>query len=79
MTVKKLLTDEPFRAAGGEHNIKMIMGTGTGKLQLQVADEAYVDVPDSSVSASDSYTIDIPACRIKAVLTGDAACYITRI
>ena len=79
MSAKELFTDAPFGAAGGEHNIKMVMSAGTGKIQLQVSDEDYVDIPESAVTASDSYTINIPACRVKAVLTGDAVCYITRI
>ena len=79
---KQLKNGVPFGVTRGFHNIKMVMatpGTGSGKLQMQVADEAYTDVPESQAATDLSYNIFVPSCRLMAVLADDARCYVTRI
>jgi hypothetical protein len=64
---------------GGESNLRYEITSGTAKLQYQVANEGFVDIPDTDKTASTGITVTLPGGRIQAVLTGDAQMWITRI
>lgn len=63
----------------GFYNIQIEIGTGTAVLKYATDELGFIDVPDSSVSASTGISIDLPLCRLKATLTGDAVVSINEI
>lgn len=73
MSIQILATADPTRVKSGKYNVKTVMSTGTSKLQIQLKAEAFTDIPDSDKSATTSFNIDLPSCRVQAVLTGDAS------
>lgn len=76
----QILTAVPVVVGKGQLGVIMEMTTGTAKLQIKdpsASGSAFVDVPDSYVSSSSSYNVNLAnQCTIQAVLTGDAECYI---
>lgn len=72
------LTNDKTAALNGEYSYKVYIGTGTAKLQMRDGNEAWTDVPDTSVSASAGKTLKF-AGEVKAVLTGDAVVYLNEI
>ena len=75
----QLLTGVETVRSAGTHNLKIVIGTGTAVLQYQVTTEGFLDVPNTSVSASTGVNVELPKCKVKAVLTGDAAVYISKV
>jgi len=75
----ELETAIPTGRSRGNHNFKVIIGTGTAVLQYSVENEAFGDVPNTTVSASTGLNVKLPACRVQAVLTGDAQAWITDV
>jgi len=65
--------------ASGTHNVQVVIGTGTAKLQYSTDSLAFIDIPSSSVSASSGFDVSLPSCSIKAVLTGDATLAINQV
>jgi hypothetical protein len=74
---------EEFRFPGGDHMVQYEMSAGTAKLQVkdpQVSGGAYIDIPDSSKSASSAFIVTLgDGVSVKVVLTGDAKCSITKV
>lgn len=75
----KLLTGVETSVSSGTHNIQVVIGTGTAKIQYSTDSLAFIDVPLSSVTASSGFDISLPSCSIKAVLTGDAELAINQV
>lgn len=74
------LTGVEHKVDRGKHTFLYEMSSGSAKLQIKSSDDSgssFADVTDSSKSASDQITIELYGSSvIKAVLTGDAVCYL---
>ena len=75
----KLLTGVENMVPAGKHNLKVVIGTGTAVLQYEVDGEGFLDVPDTSVSASTGLSVDLPNCTVKTTLTGDAQVWLNLV
>ena len=73
-----LVNSESRSAAPGFHTLTYIMTAGTAKLTYSVDNKPFVDVPDSAQTTTLGKTLRLPACRVLAVLTGDATLSINR-
>ena len=73
-----LVNNESRSQAPGDHNLTYIMTAGTAKLTYSVDNKPFIDVPDSAKTATTGVTVRLPACRVLAVLTGDATLSINR-
>jgi hypothetical protein len=56
----------------GLYILDVIIGTGTADVEISTDGQAFSPITDASFSASDQKQIQLPDCKIKATLTGDA-------
>lgn len=72
--MSKLINGREVDAAKGTYVYIVEIATGSAKLQMKTVEmDAFLDVPDSSVTASTILKLDLPiSCIIKAVTTDDA-------
>lgn len=64
---------------GGEYHIIADMSTGTIQMQAQGLNTNWVDIPDTTWSASTMANLKLSSCRIRAQITGDAELLIALI
>ena len=74
----KLVNNESKSMPGGLHILTYIMSAGTAKLTYSVDNKAFIDVPDSAKTVTTGVPVKLPACRVLAVLTGDATLSINK-
>lgn len=64
----------------GKYTFLYEMSSGSAKLQIKSATDSgssFADVTDSSKTSSDQITVEVHgSSKVKAVLTGDAECYL---
>lgn len=75
----QLTSNTDLKLAGGEYVITNAISTGTATLQMSVEGAPFVEIPDAVFSSSDVSRYTLPKCTIKAILTGDATCYIDKV
>lgn len=74
-----IANNQEVRLDQGLYTFTYHMSTGTAKLQIKTLEstDTYVDVTDSSKSASDQIDLEVGgSVLVKAVLTGDAVCHL---
>ena len=57
----------------GSYNINMIIPAGNIKLQYSVMNQAFVDIPDSTYTADTGFTLSLPECKLKAIISDASA------
>jgi hypothetical protein len=75
----QLLTATPVIVRAGEYNMYTAMSSGTSKLQYNIEGAGFIDIPDTSKTASEGINVTLPNCTVQSVLTGDATLYLNTI
>ena len=72
----KLATGVPINKPQGNYILTASIGAGTSLLEMSVDNGDFVEVPNSSLSASSIDKITLPTCKLRATLAGDAELWI---
>lgn len=75
----RLTNDNPISIDDGYKNVQMSITSGDVKLQYSTNGLPYVDVPDSTKTASTGFNVSLPTCDIKAIITGVAEVSVNKV
>ena len=65
----------PKANRAGNQVIKVVSGTGTATVQMQLDDEGFNNISDGFFDADTTVEITLPICDIQVLLTGTAKFY----
>lgn len=75
----ELKHNEPQPIPSGRYALKVNITSGTVDLQFEMRGEGFTDITDASgFTQSESGILELPACKIQAVISGTATVFIGR-
>ncbi len=61
----------------GDFTVKMVMTTGDALLEMEIDDEGFDPIPDTTQESTTSFGLTgLGVCKVRAVITGDAIVYV---
>jgi len=73
-----LVSDQIIKVKEGRYSYSIQMVSGTAVFYISLEGETFVEITDGTFDVSSTGWLDLPACRIKVVTTGDASVVLSR-